>query len=272
MYFHLVNFIEVDERFNKLFSDQKYNDIDARKLKYILTKICNVIPQNIGKGFEYLHLAAKNLQVNALHFYGRINIIKYLKYDEYDEKNKLFSVILAQNPSKNKNMFDKLKELSKDTNCNIEIGIKYLHQAAIQRDINSIFLLSQIYSSGEIVLRDMKKAIYYLELASEQQNSAASLQLGCIYYFGMYVEPNIHLGIKYLKQSADQGNSIAEFIMFNLFLENKRIGISEEQALNYIKDSADHNFPDAQLEYGILYIRKIFLLLDFQIYLKLPNL
>lgn len=99
---------------------------------------------------------------------------------------------------------------------NILAGLRWLELAQQNGSSYAGYRLGKEYLRGEIVPRDVPKALEYLNDAAQRGNQFAQYTLGKLYLLGREVPQDKGLAERWLKLSAAQGNEYAQFFLDRL--------------------------------------------------------
>ena len=94
--------------------------------------------------------------------------------------------------------------------------MKWLQQAAEQKNEWAFYQLGKLYLSGEHVTKNVETAVHYLGLCAEKGNQYAQYVLGKLYLCGRDVSRDREKAVEYLTASAEQGNLYASFLLEHL--------------------------------------------------------
>lgn len=86
-------------------------------------------------------------------------------------------------------------------------------QAADAGDQITQYHLGKLYLQGEVISKDITKAVEYLTAAAEQGHQYAQYALGKLYLTGDEVMQDKEQAAYWLTQSAAQGNQYAQFLL-----------------------------------------------------------
>ena len=98
----------------------------------------------------------------------------------------------------------------------VEVAMKWLQQAAEQKNEWAFYQLGKLYLSGEHVTKNVETAVHYLGLCAEKGNQYAQYVLGKLYLCGRDVSRDREKAVEYLTASAEQGNLYASFLLEHL--------------------------------------------------------
>ena len=241
------------------------------------------IPRNANKGIPYLKLSAANNNTDALfwlglQYYDGINVPKdlnkcvnyltiaaqkgnsnaqiylgYIHYQGYYTKD-IPKAIHYFNLAANQNnhfaqIYLSLIYLFEKPYININKGLKLVNFLANKNYSVSQYILGEIYLKGDIIKRDINKAIHYLSLSTK---SEANLELGLLYYDGQYISKNTSKAIHYLNLAAKKNNREAQFILGRIYFFDEYLK-DINKSIFYMTLSANQNYHAANHFLGLIY-------------------
>lgn len=105
-----------------------------------------------------------------------------------------------------------------DVERNVEQALSLLQMSAELEYNIAQFELGQLYYEGELLPKNMAKAIEWWEKAAEQDNADASLAMGGIYEYGLdgVVKRNIGMAYRYYHKAKDLGHPLAQHYLDEL--------------------------------------------------------
>lgn len=92
----------------------------------------------------------------------------------------------------------------------------------------------------------MEEAVTWYEKAAAQGNPAAAYRLGKLYLQGELVPKDVPKALEYLTASAGQGSSFAQYILGKLYLMGKDVEQDREKAYRWFEMSAEQGNPYAR--------------------------
>ena len=95
----------------------------------------------------------------------------------------------------------------------IEEAIGWYTQAADAGSRTAQYHLGKLYLQGEVISKDVTKAMEYLTAAAEQGHQYAQYALGKLYLAGDEISQDREQAAYWLSQSAAQGNQYAQFLL-----------------------------------------------------------
>lgn len=132
-------------------------------------------------------------------------------------------------------------------------ALTYYKELAKTDDINSMFRLAQIYSSGKVIEKNITKAHDLLLRASKLGDDKSTFYLGKIYLSKKSKYHNLTDAYNYFVKSANNGYAPAQN-MIGQFLVN---GIAVEKdykiAVRYFERASKQNYIDAQCNLAFMY-------------------
>ena len=130
----------------------------------------------------------------------------------------------------------------------VEKALGYLEQASTGKNPNAAYLAGKIRLS-EPEFKDLKKALRHFEIAAESGNPFAMYQAGLLLLREETLK-NVAKAVWYFETAAKQGNSAAEYQLGKLYLYGKDVGRNEAKAMDYLTAASKHGntFARAILE------------------------
>ena len=95
----------------------------------------------------------------------------------------------------------------------MEEAVAWYKKAAAQDNSWAAYRLGKLYLQGEIVPKDVPRAVKYLTASAEQGNQYAQYTLGKLYLTGQDVPQNWETAWAWFYESAEQGNEYAQFFV-----------------------------------------------------------
>ena len=121
----------------------------------------------------------------------------------------------------------------------IKYAMNCLEELAGQGNSFAAYALGKLFTEGDLIARDMEKAIYYLEQAASQHHEYALYRLGRLYLAGEGVEKNVPAALQMLTESAEKGNQYAQYVLGKLYLIGKEVEQDREKAYEYFRLAAE---------------------------------
>ena len=118
---------------------------------------------------------------------------------------------------------------------------------AIQGDAVSQYDLAVLYSTGNGVEQDNKKAFSWFEKSAIQGNPDAQLKLGELFAFGKHVEQDDRKAFSWFEKSAVQGNAQAQSNLAFMYEEGYGVEQDDKKALIWYEKSALQGNLDARI-------------------------
>ncbi len=119
-----------------------------------------------------------------------------------------------------------------------KVALRKCQSAAEQGDLNSQWILANIYTHGLAAEKDYANAFVWLQQAAENGHTAAQRELGKRYMWGKGTERNYDQALKWFKLAAREGDTEAEFFMGVIYLGNKQHKGDQASAMNWFKKAA----------------------------------
>lgn len=119
-----------------------------------------------------------------------------------------------------------------------KVALRKCESAAEQGDLNSQWILANIYTHDLAAGKDYAKAFEWLQKAAESGHTAAQRELGKRYMWGKGTQRNYDHALKWFKLAAREGDAEAEFFMGVIYLGNKEYKGDQASAMNWFKKAA----------------------------------
>ena len=129
--------------------------------------------------------------------------------------------------------------------------MRLLNLSASKNFAPAQFILGRLLYKGEVLPKDIKKAVEWLDRAAAQKNPYAAYLAGKIYLTEDEVK-DIQKAIRSFKIAAENGNDYAEYQLGKIYLYGKDIPRDTDKAMYYLRLAAEHgNQYAAQLIHSI---------------------
>jgi len=200
------------------------------------------------KAVEYLTRSAKQGYTIAKYMLGKL----YLRGEDVP-KQMLHALHWLESAVKDDNPYaDGKAYLDGDILAqNIDEAVRLLTLSASKNFAPAQFILGRLLYKGEIVPKDIKKAVEWLDRAAAQKNPYAAYLAGKIYLTEDEVK-DIQKAIRSFKIAAENGNDYAEYQLGKIYLYGKDIPRDTDKAMYYLHLAAEHgNQYAAQLIHSI---------------------
>lgn len=100
-----------------------------------------------------------------------------------------------------------------ETQKRMEGAVAWYEKAAAQGNPAAAYRLGKLYLQGELVSKDVPKALEYLTVSARQGSPFAQYILGKLYLMGKDVEQDREKAYRWFEMSAEQGNPYARFFL-----------------------------------------------------------
>ena len=131
-----------------------------------------------------------------------------------------------------------------------------------QGDLGAVYMLGVLYSTGEGVIQDDKKAVLWYTRAAEYGHPVAQSNLGSMYYQGKGVTQDYKQAAKWYRKSAEQGYAGAQNNLGVLYRDGKAVTQDYEQAVKWYTKAAEQGDTNAQIIIGDMYLRGVGVIQD----------
>ena len=126
-------------------------------------------------------------------------------------------------------------------------GIGYLSRAADRGHVESMLVLSDLYSRGDGVAQNDSRAREYLTRAAENFNVEANKRLG-----DSYLKSDAQKALTHYETAASAGHIEAAYIAGVMYAENFDIRPNAQRSAQWLKKAALGGHAAAQADYGLL--------------------
>jgi uncharacterized protein len=127
------------------------------------------------------------------------------------------------------------------------------HRATEQNDPKAMTMLGVLYSSGEAVPQDYKKAAEWYKLAAERGDRDAMFALAMFRLEGRAGPRDREQSAKWLAAAAKLGHPLAAYDLALLYIEGQLFPQDFSRAADLLRIAANAGNPDAQYALGTLY-------------------
>ena len=131
-------------------------------------------------------------------------------------------------------------------------GLELMMDAAKLGCTVAKYQLGKLFAKGEHFPKNISYALRWLEEAAEEKNQYAENLLGKMYLQGDDVEQDLDKAMELLKRSADQGNKYASYAIAKALLFDEDLPVDTEEAIKRLTASADKGFAPAEYLLGKL--------------------
>ena len=100
-----------------------------------------------------------------------------------------------------------------ETQKRMEEAVTWYEKAAAQGNPAAAYRLGKLYLQGELVSKDVPKALEYLTAYAKEGSPFAQYTLGKLYLMGKDVERDLEEAYRWFQASAQQGNPYAQFFL-----------------------------------------------------------
>lgn len=137
------------------------------------------------------------------------------------------------------------KHISRESNKNISLSLKFLTKAAEFNNVESMVFLGFSYMEGEKVERNLKLAEEFLRKASDLKDATAMAMLGELLIEGNDNIENINESRTLLEESSRLGNKLGKIQLAIRLLTGKKFVQNIEKADNLLNELIEENHVDA---------------------------
>lgn len=132
-------------------------------------------------------------------------------------------------------------------------ALKLLVEAYDAGNVGAIAALGNEYYFGDIVEQDLKKAFNYELEAAKKGNRDGMRTLGVFYDNGIYVDVNIEKAAYWFKKAADQGDPSAMVFLAMLYENERGVDQNHQKAFELYSSAAEAGDGDAMAYLGDMY-------------------
>lgn len=120
-------------------------------------------------------------------------------------------------------------------------GVELLKKAARHGDGEAYYILGNLYSDGELLPKDDKKAFKNWEQAAFLKDPQGANNLAYAYRYGIGCEKNEHNAVELYKQAVEWGSGFAANKLFYIYLKGE-LGLKADKKLakEYLLKAADY--------------------------------
>lgn len=182
---------------------------------------------------------------------GKQYLLESARMDNDIAKVTLAKIYLEENDYENISIALRWLEESDLENAKYILGKEYLSGEIVEKNISKAIQYFEscgkhsfaLYQLGKIYLDSLslgtKKGLQYLEESANLDNESAQIQLGKIYLEGIVVGKDVDKAISYLIQPEENNNQFAQYMLGKLFLFGKDVPQDKEKAIEYLTKSAE---------------------------------
>ena len=129
----------------------------------------------------------------------------------------------------------------------------YFFWLAEQNDTISQLNLGLLYKKGDLLPRNISKALHYLSLAADKKQIDAQYKLGVLYEDDENPFKNIKKAIHYYSLASNQGDARAQVNLGTLYINGKYFPADVDKAIHYYSLAAKQGFADAYFNLGLIH-------------------
>lgn len=143
--------------------------------------------------------------------------------------------------------------ISKSIASHSAADIAKLTAKAKAGDADAQGMLGRCYIVGDGVQTDYTQGIKWLQQAAEQKNAFAHCRLALCYLEGRGVPQNEAKGLEHLRQAAELGDVQAQSCLGFYYLKGQGVPKDEKKAVELIRQAAEQGDAQAQFLLGVFY-------------------
>jgi TPR repeat protein len=125
-------------------------------------------------------------------------------------------------------------------------NFNYIKKLAEQGNVEAQNRLGFMYSEGNDVPQDYKKALYWYTKAAEQGNVEAQGYVGFIYHQGQWVPQDYIQALHWFTKAAEQGSIDAQSILAFMYYQGQGVPQDYKQALYWFTKAAEQGDEEAK--------------------------
>ena len=139
----------------------------------------------------------------------------------------------------------------------LERAVGYLERAAAQDNPYAAYLAGKILLTEDAV-KDVLRAIRNFEIAAKNGNDFAEYQLGKLYLYGKETERDYTKAVFYLSSASEHGNRYAEQLLHSIKSGgNWSAALGTIRLLHHLSRMIQNRFEDERKEKGVAIDRKL---------------
>lgn len=132
-------------------------------------------------------------------------------------------------------------------------NLEQLRVLAQEGDRDAQFQLGELYEDGEIVDRNIEKAVEFYGEAAAQEHQGAQYALGLVLQLGSGVEQDIASAMAWYRKAARQGHELSQLALGDQYRLGLAVPRDLAQAAMWYRAAAEHGNHFAQYELGNAY-------------------
>jgi TPR repeat protein len=129
----------------------------------------------------------------------------------------------------------------------------YWSLGAKKGDADSQYNLGVMYSTGEVVKQDLKKAFNLFTQASEQGHLLSYINLGNMYSKGEGTKQDLNKALELYKIASQNGLAHGDYHLGLMYLNGKAVNQDYKEAFKYFTLASNKELSNAHLNLGIMY-------------------
>ena len=129
----------------------------------------------------------------------------------------------------------------------IHKAIEYFTSAGTLGSSNALWALGAIYFHGEGVPKDRERAILYYQMAAGMGHTKAQVDLGIAYEKGFGVPKNLDEAVRWYRAAARSGEYLGNVCLVRLGYPAERFPPSENDKPNPLEDAGFHSYETYQI-------------------------
>lgn len=147
---------------------------------------------------------------------------------------------------------------------NSQDDIESLKRLAEQGDVESQFLLGNVYREGKGIVINLSEAKSWYEKAAKKGHANAQFGLGLMYFQGEGTRQDYKEALKWWRKSAEQGVRIAQMFLGEMLYHGNGVTQDYREAREWLKMAAEQGDGRAQNFLGEMYSKGLGVEQDYQ--------
>jgi TPR repeat protein len=149
----------------------------------------------------------------------------------------------------------RLVNRSVDSGANSNLGryLKWLEESANEGIALAQFSLAEMYSKGQGVPQDWKRATAWFLKAAQGGDPLAQQDIGCMYLHGIGVDRDFKQAFDWLSKAAGQGYAPAQYGLGRMYFHGIGVDRDFKQAFDWYSKAAGQGYAPAQHALGLMY-------------------
>ncbi len=134
-----------------------------------------------------------------------------------------------------------------------ELTHKAVEKAAKRGEPEAQFNLGVMYSTGQGVKQDSKKAVKWYRKAADQEHVGAQCNLALMYKDGQGVKQDSKKAVKWYRKAAEQGDAEGKHMLGVMYDTGQGVPQDYQKASEWFQKASEQGYPKAQYNLGVMY-------------------